>query len=152
MTNSFLSRTSIKYYASEILASLVALGASAGSAWLLDRVTTSNGLISAGSALAGTAGFIVGMAAVYAVLHIRRYCIGQRCFSADMKSILKANLHGIAAMYAVRIPFQWVVQAHWFTPPVAATVAQALSGVIATAVRAYHNYRANIFGGVDSKT
>ncbi|HEX42534.1 MAG TPA: hypothetical protein ENN81_10825 [Phycisphaerales bacterium] len=151
MTNSWLSRTSIKYYASEILASLVALVASAGSAWLLDRVTASNGLISAGSAIAGTAGFIIGMAAIYAVLHIRRYYIGQRCFAADMKSILKANLRGIAAMYAVRIPFQWVVQAHWLSPPVAATVAQALSGAIATAVRAYYNYRANIFGTAEPR-
>jgi len=151
MTNSFLSRTSIKYYASEILASLVALGASAGSAWLLDRVTESNGLISAGSALAGTAGFILGMAAIYAALHIGRYCVGQRCFATDMKSIHGGESPGIAAMYAVRIPFQWVIQAHWLSPPVAATVAQALSGGIATAVRAYYNYRANIFGAGEQR-
>ncbi len=142
----FLSRTSIKYYVSEILASLLALVASAGSAWLLDRVTSSDALISIGSALAGTAGFILGTAIIYAVLHIRRYRIGERSFSTDMKSILKANVHGIIAMYAVRIPFQWVVQRYWLSPPIAATLAQALSGLIATAVRAYHNYKANIFG------
>ena len=144
--NPLLSRTSLKYYTSEILASLLALIGSAGSAYLLDKVTTSDILISAASAVCGTAGFIFGIAAIYAVLHIRHYRKAQRSFTTDMKSIFRSNLHGIAAMYAVRIPFQWLLQHYGLNPAIAATIAQAFSGLIATAVRAHHNYKANIFG------
>ena len=140
-----MSRTSLKYYASEILASLLALVGSASSAYLLDKVTHSDILISAVSAISGTAGFIVGLGLIYAILHIRHYRNGKRCFTSDMKAIFKANLHGIVAMYAVRIPFQFVLQRYWLSPPVAATIAQAFSGLVATAVRAYHNYKADIF-------
>ncbi len=140
-----LSRTSLKYYTSEILASLLAVVGSAGSAYLLDKVTASDILISVVSAVSGTVGFVVGLGLIYAVLHIRHYCSGQRSFAADMKSILRASLHGVATMYAIRIPFQFVLQQYWLSPPVAATIAQAFSGLIATAVRAYHNYKADIF-------
>ncbi|MBN2314725.1 MAG: hypothetical protein JXM79_12410 [Sedimentisphaerales bacterium] len=145
MKHPLLSRTSLKYYASEILASLFALVGSAGSAYLLDKVTRSDILISAVSAVSGTAGFVVGLGLIYAILHIRHYRDGRRSFAADMKAIFKSNLHGVAAMYAVRIPFQFVLQRYWLSPPVAATIAQAFSGVVATAVRAYHNYKADIF-------
>ncbi len=141
-----LSRTSRKYYASEILASLLALVASAGSAYLMDLITDSDALISVVSALGGTTGFVVGTAGIYAVLHLRQYLRGERTFRADVKNILRANLHGILAMYVVRIPLQFCLQKWWLSPPVAATVAQAASGFIATAVRAHHNYKADIFG------
>jgi hypothetical protein len=145
MKHPLLSRTSLKYYTSEILASLLAVVGSAGSAYLLDKVTASDILISAVSAVSGTVGFVVGLGLIYAVLHIRHYRNGQRSFVADMKSIFRANLHGVAAMYTVRIPFQFVLQRYWLSPPVAATIAQAVSGLIATGVRTYHNYKADIF-------
>ena len=132
-------------FIAQILASILAIAGSAGSAYLLDKATKSDVLISVASAVSGTAAFTVGLGLIYAVLHVRHYRSGQRSFAADMKSILRANLHGVAAMYVVRIPFQFVLQRYWLSPPIAATIAQAFSGLIATAVRAYHNYKAAIF-------
>ena len=146
LTERIFSRTNIKYYSSEILASLLALVLSVASAVLMDKLTDSDAAISIVSALGGTLGFLAGTTGIYALLHIRQYRTGQRRLSHDMKSIFTANIRGIFAMYLFRIPCQYILQKLGLTPALAAVIAQGLSGLIATAVRIHHNYKKNIFG------
>jgi hypothetical protein len=141
-----LSRTSKKYYSSELLASLLALVLSVVAAVVMDRLSDSDLLISVISAFGGTVGFLIGTAGIYALLHVRAYRTRERSFFADMRAMTRATLHGALAMYAFRIPCQFALQKLGVTPALAATISQALSGLIATAVRARHNYKANIFG------
>jgi hypothetical protein len=140
------SRTSCKYYCSELIASLLALLLSVSAAVLTDRISDSDALISVVSALGGTAGFLGGIAGLYALLHIRAYRSRQRHFGSDIRAMTRATLHGVLAMYAFRIPCQFALQKVGVAPALAALVSQGLSGLVATAVRARHNYRANIFG------
>ncbi|MHC4692773.1 MAG: hypothetical protein ACYS67_08525 [Planctomycetota bacterium] len=141
------SRTNKKYYTSEIIASLLALVLSVTSAVLMDKITDSDALISIVSALGGTLGFFTGTLGIYTLLHIRQYRRKERHFIRDMKSIVTANIYGILAMYAFRIPCQYILQKMGIIPAFSATIAQFLSGLIGTAVRVYRNYKANIFGG-----
>ena len=134
-----------KYYFSEIAASFVALITSTASAVITDRFTDYDMVISVVSAVGGTAGFVIGALFIFAILHIPEYKAKKRNLVYDMKSIAKANLHGIIAMYAFRIPFQYFLQKKGITPAYAACISQFLSGLIATAVRIYHNYKAKVF-------
>lgn len=143
------SRTNKKYYSSEIIASLLALVLSVTSAVLIDKITDSDALISVVSALGGTLGFFAGTLGIYTLLHIRQYRRKERHFTHDMKSIVTSNIYGIVAMYAFRIPCQYVLQKMGIIPAFSATIAQFLSGLIGTAVRVYRNYKANIFGSFD---
>lgn len=140
-----------KYYFSEIAASLIAVVCSTSSAVISDRLTEYDIVISAVSAVGGTAGFVIGSLSIFAILHIPEYKAKQRNLFYDMKSIAKANLHGILAMYAFRIPFQYFLQKIGITPGYAACISQFLSGLIATAVRIYHNYKAKIFANSNPK-
>jgi len=145
LRNKITSKQSRKYYLSEIAASLTALVTSTASAVIADRITGYDIVISVVSAVGGTAGFVIGALLIFAILHIPEYKAKKRNFVYDMKSIAKANLHGILAMYAFRIPFQYFLQKIGITPAYAACVSQFLSGLIATAVRIYHNYKAKVF-------
>gem|GEM_PF-1943074 len=148
LTRELLTRTSRKYYAAEVIASLLALVLSVASAVLMDRITDSDAAISIVSALGGTLGFFTGTMGLYALLHVRQYRRAERCFARDIKSILSANIRGILAMYAFRIPCQYILQKLAVSPAVAAVIAQGASALIATAVRMHHNYRSQIFGHV----
>lgn len=145
------SRTNIKYYSSEIIASLLALVLSVTAAVLMDKITDSDAAISVVSAIGGTMGFLSATSGIYALLHIRQYCRKERSFSHDMKSMFTANIRGILAMYAFRIPCQYILQKVGLTPALAAIISQGLSGLIATAVRLHHNYKKNIFGNFNTK-
>jgi len=145
------SSTNVKYYSSEIVASLLALVLSVTSAVLMDKTTNSDALISVVSALGGTLGFLTGTLGIYAVLHIRQYCRKQRHLARDMRSIFMANIRGIVGMYAFRIPCQYILQKLGVAPAFSATIAQFASGLIATAIRVHHNYKANIFGDFDAR-
>ena len=146
LSRKIFSRTNKKYYSSEIIASLLALVLSVTSAVLMDKITDSDALICIVSALGGTLGFLAATLGIYTLLHIRQYRRKERHFTRDMKSILTANMYGIAVMYAFRIPCQYVLQKLGIIPAFSATIAQFLSGLIGTAVRVYHNYKTNIFG------
>lgn len=145
LKNKIVSKQSWKYYFSEIAASFAALVTSTASAVITDRLTGYDIVISAVSAVGGTAGFVIGALLFFAMLHIPEYKSKKRNLVYDMKSIAKANLHGIVAMYAFRIPFQYFLQKCGITPAYAACISQFLSGLIATAVRIYHNYKAKVF-------
>jgi hypothetical protein len=145
LKNKIVSKQSWKYYFSEILASFAALVTSTVSAVIADRLTDYDIIISVVSAVGGTAGFVIGALVIFAILHIPEYKAKKRNFVYDMKSIAKANIHGIIAMYAFRIPFQYILQKKGITPAYAACISQFLSGLIATAVRIYHNYKAKVF-------
>lgn len=147
LAKAIFSRTNVKYYSSEILASLLALVLSVASAVLMDRLTSSDAAISVVSAVGGTLGFFAGTMSIYALLHVRQYRRRQRRLSHDMRSIFSANARGILAMYAFRIPCQYILQKLGLAPALAAVIAQGLSGLIATAVRIHHNYKRKIFGG-----
>jgi hypothetical protein len=140
------SPTNVKYYSSEIIASLLALVLSVTSAVLMDKTTNSDALISVVSALGGTLGFLGGTLGVYALLHLCQYCRKERHLAHDMRSIFMANIHGIVGMYAFRIPCQYILQKLGLAPAFSAIIAQFLSGLIATVIRIHHNYKANIFG------
>lgn len=146
LSRRIFSSTNKKYYASEIIASLLALVLSVACAVLMDKVTASDGLISVVSALGGTLGFLMGTSGIYALLHISQYWGKQRDLVHDMRSIFTANVRGIFAMYAFRIPCQYILQKFWLNPAVSAVIAQGLSGLIATAVRVHHNYKKKVFG------
>ena len=145
------SRTNTKYYSSEIIASLLALVLSVTAAVLMDKVTDSDAAISVVSALGGTLGFLAGTSGIYALLHIWQYRRRERNFPRDMKSIFTANIRGIFAMYAFRIPCQYILQKLGLTPALSAIIAQGLSGLIATAVRVHHNYKKKIFGHLNTQ-
>ena len=145
LKNKISSKQSWKYYLSEIAASLVALLTSTVSAVITDKLTDYDIVISVVSAVGGTAGFVAGSLLFYAILHIPEYKAKKRNLFYDMKSIARSNLHGIIAMYAFRIPFQYFLQKGGIAPAYAACVSQFLSGLIATAVRIYHNYKAKVF-------
>lgn len=145
------SRTNTKYYSSEIIASLLALVLSVAAAVLMDKVTDSDAAISVVSALGGTLGFLAGTLGIYALLHIRQYRRRERIFPRDMKSIFTANIRGIFAMYAFRIPCQYILQKLGLTPALSAIIAQGLSGLIATAIRVHHNYKKKIFGHLNTQ-
>jgi hypothetical protein len=98
------------------------------------------------SAVGGTTGFLAGLVGLYALSHIRVYLKGLRSFPADVASLTHATLRGALAMYAFRIPCQFLLQRLGVTPALAALVSQGLAGVVATVIRARHNYRASIFG------
>ena len=117
----------------------------------MDKITDSDALICIVSALGGTLGFLAATLGIYTLLHIRQYRRKERHFTRDMKSILTANMYGIAAMYAFRIPCQYVLQKLGIIPAFSATIAQFLSGLIGTAVRVYRNYKMNIFGDFNSQ-
>lgn len=151
LSRKIFSRTNIKYYSSEIIASLLALVLSVAAAVMMDKVTDSDAAISIVSAIGGTLGFLTGTSGIYALLHIRQYRRRERNLLRDMKSIFTANIRGILAMYAFRIPCQYILQKLGLTPAVSAIIAQGLSGLIATAVRVHHNYRKNIFGDFKTK-
>ncbi len=151
LSRKIFSRTNKKYYSSEIIASLLALVLSVTSAVLMDKITDSDALICIVSALGGTFGFLAATLGIYTLLHIRQYRRKERHFTRDMKSILTANMYGIAAMYAFRIPCQYILQKLGIIPAFSATIAQFLSGLIGTAVRVYRNYKANIFGDFNSQ-
>jgi hypothetical protein len=139
------AKQSWKYYFSEIAASFAALVTSTASAVICDKLTGYDIVISVVSAVGGTAGFVAGSLLFFAILHIPEYKAKKRNPGYDMKSIAKANLHGILAMYAFRIPFQYFLQKQGIAPAYAALISQFLSGLIATAVRIYHNYKAKVF-------
>lgn len=145
LKNKIVSKQSWKYYFSEIAASLIALVTSTASAVITDRLTGYDIVISVVSAVGGTAGFVTGSLLIFAILHIPEYKAKKRNLAYDMKSIAKANMHGILAMYAFRIPFQYFLQKIGVSPAYAACVSQFLSGLIATAIRVYHNYKAKVF-------
>jgi len=145
-TKRIFARTNVKYYSSEILASLLAVVLSAACAVLMDKLTDSDAAISIVSALGGTMGFLAGTSGIYAMLHIRQYRRGERNFIGDMRSILSANIRGILAMYVFRIPCQYILQKFGVTPAVAAVISQCLSGLIATVFRIHHNYKKGVFG------
>ncbi len=145
LKNKIVSKQSWKYYFSEITASLVALVTSTASAVITDGLTGYDIVISVVSAVGGTAGFVISALAIFAILHIPEYKSKKRNLVYDMKSIAKANLHGIIAMYAFRIPFQYFLQKGGIAPAYAACVSQFISGLIATAVRIHHNYKAKVF-------
>jgi hypothetical protein len=134
-----------RYVFSEIVASLLSLGLSTGSAVGIDSVSTSKWLISAGSAVGGTLGFVLGMVVIFCVSHWPDYRQGRRVLGRDIRTITHANMHGVLAMYAFRIPFQYLLLHVGVHTAVAAFVAQACSGGIAVAVRYYHSRRANLF-------
>lgn len=145
------SKQNGKYYFSEIAASLIAIVCSTASAVITDRLSDYDIVISVISAVGGTIGFVIGSLLIFAILHIPEYRAKKRSLLYDMKSIAKANLHGILAMYAFRIPFQYFLQKIGITPGYAACISQFLSGLIATAVRIYHNYKAKIFADSNPK-
>ena len=151
LSRKIFSRTNIKYYSSEIIASLLALVLSVAAAVLMDKVTDSDAAISVVSALGGTLGFLAGTSGIYALLHISQYRRRERNFSRDMKSIFTANIRGIFTMYVFRIPCQYILQKLGLTPALSAIIAQGLSGLIATAVRVHHNYKKKIFGDFSTK-
>ena len=151
LSRKIFSRTNIKYYSSEIIASLLALVLSVAAAVLMDTITDSDAAISVVSAIGGTLGFLAGTSGIYALLHTRQYLRRKRNFNHDMKSIFSANIRGILAMYAFRIPCQYILQKLGLTPAVSAIIAQGLSGLIATAVRLHHNYKKKIFGDFNTK-
>lgn len=151
ISRKIFSRTNKKYYSSEIIASLIALVISVTFAVLMDKITNSDALISIVSALGGTLGFLAGTLGIYTLLHIRQYRRKERHFTRDMKSILSANIYGIAVMYVFRIPCQYVLQKLGIPPAFSATIAQFFSGLIGTAVRVYRNYKANIFGDFNTQ-
>jgi len=146
LSRRIFSSTNKKYYSSEIIASVLALVLSVASAVMMDKITASDALISVVSALGGTLGFLTGTSGIYAFLHISQYRSKERNFVRDMRSIFTANMRGIFAMYAFRIPCQYILQKFWLSPAVSAVIAQGLSGLIATAVRVHHNYKKKIFG------
>ena len=117
-------------------------------AMLSDRLFDSDVLISVVSAVGGTIGLLIGSGGTYALLHFRAYRCGSRHFLSDMVAMTRAALRGVIAMYALRIPCQFLLQRNGIAPPLAAVIAQALSGIVAGAVRCYHNYHAQIFGNL----
>ena len=134
-----------RYVFSEVVASLLSLGLSTGAAVLVDQVSANKWLISTGSALGGTLGFILGMLVVFCLTHCQDYRNGRRRLGRDIRTITKANIHGVLAMYAFRIPFQYVLLYVGLSAAIAAVIAQACSGLIAVGVRYYHNRRSNLF-------
>jgi len=142
--NKIFTKQKKKYIFTELGASLIALAASTASAVISEKLTDYDIVISIVSAVGGTTGFVIGFLIIFALLNIRQYIRKNRSFGSDMKNIFRANLHGVLAMYAFRIPFQYILQKFDVTPAYAACISQFLSGLIATAVRFYHNYKAKI--------
>ena len=146
LTKRIFARTNVKYYSSEILASLLAVILSAACAVLMDKLTDSDAAISIVSALGGTAGFLAGTSGIYAILHIRQYRKGERNFLRDMRSIFYANIRGVVGVFVFIIAWPNIIQKIGVYPAVAAVISQCLSGLIATAVRIHHNYKKGVFG------
>jgi hypothetical protein len=82
---------------------------------------------------------------IYSILHIHQYKTKERNFKRDLKIITFSNIHGIWAMYAFRIPFQYILLHAGVSAAISAVIAQAASGLIATGVRMYLNYKNKIF-------
>ena len=137
----------IKYWISEGASIVIALTTSALTAYLADKVTDSNAIISGASAIAGTVGWISGTTGIYSLLHRKEYKSGERNFKQDVKSIFKSNLEGIATTYAVRIPLQYALQEYFkISPPLAASISHIAGGIGGTVIRVFRNYQRNIFG------
>lgn len=139
-----------KYWVSESVSVGISLGSSVFAAYLADKVTDSDAVISGLSAIAGTAGWIAGTTGIYCGLHKKEYQSKERNFKQDVKSICKSNIEGIATTYAVRIPLQFVLQKYAnLEPPVAASISHIVGGIGGTVVRTIRNYQRNIFGEKD---
>lgn len=134
-----------RYVFSEIVASLLSLVMSTGAAILVEYLYRCKWLISIGSAVGGTVGFILGMLAIFSLTHVHEYRHGRRHLQRDLCTITRANTHGVLAMYAFRIPFQYLLLRFGVATALAAVIAQAGSGFIAVVVRYYHSRKANLF-------
>ena len=136
-----------KYWASEGASIGITLTTSALTAYLADKVTDSDAIISGLSAIAGTVGWISGTTGIYSLLHRKEYKSGERNFRQDVKSIFKSNLEGIATTYSVRIPLQYTLQKYLnVEPAIAASISHIAGGIGGTVVRVIRNYQRKIFG------
>ena len=143
----------LKYWISEATSVGIALTTSALSAYLTDKVTDSNLVISSVSAIAGTIGWIGGTMGTYSLLHINDYISKERSFKQDMKNIFKSNIEGIATTYVVRIPLQVALQKYLkMQPPMAASISHIAGGIGGSAVRIIRNHQRNIFGNKAKKS
>lgn len=147
METSKIKNKNWKYWVSEGTSIGISLTTSVLTAYLADKVTDSDAIISTASAIAGTAGWISGTTGIYTLLHRKEYKSGERNFKQDVKSIFKSNLEGIATTYSVRIPLQYVLQKYLnVEPPIAATISHIAGGIGGTVVRVIRNYQRKIFG------
>lgn len=137
----------LKYYLSEGSAVGISLASSALTAYLTDKVTDSDAIISTLSSIGGTIGWVSGNIGIYVFLHRKEYDNRERSFKYDVKALFKSNLEGIVTTTSIRIPLQFMFQKYCgIYPAFAAPFAHIIGGVAGTLVRVIRNYQRSIVG------